>query len=371
MVTAIDRYLTEKEYKHSIIRDSEFKSSKQVLEGKARLLRQQGKGKRPNKARSLTTTEENELWEKKKLGKGSPQVLVQTVWWLLTQYFGLRGRQEHHSMTVEDFSFGLEENNTEYVEFIENPTKTRQSRLSAKPRSFLPKMFATGDDRCPVAIFKEFLWRRPPEIRTTGSLYLSCVPNPSSQVWYKRQPMGANKINDMMKSVIKGTTLEDSLKTFFNHSARKTVVKKLKTAGLERSSIVKVTGHKNEKSLDDYDEGDAREQRELSHTISHAKNINSQLARGNSFNSSTSSSSNIFNPFSPDPQSAQCGNNFNQAAFAAFQMPSSISGQNDQRQCFMNISHFHQCQVTFNMGNAAAPEKPQSAAPPGEDSISH
>ena len=85
MVTAIDRYLTEKEYKHSIIRDKEFKSSEQVLEGKARLLRQQGKGKRANKSRSLTTTEENELWEKKKLGKGSPQVLVQTVWWLLTQ----------------------------------------------------------------------------------------------------------------------------------------------------------------------------------------------------------------------------------------------------------------------------------------------
>ena len=80
MVTAIDRYLIEKEYKYSIIRDREFKSSKQVLEGKARLLRQQGKGKRPNKARSLTTTEENELWEKRKMGKGSPQVLAQTVW---------------------------------------------------------------------------------------------------------------------------------------------------------------------------------------------------------------------------------------------------------------------------------------------------
>ena len=154
-----------------------------------------------------------------------------------------------------------------------------------------------------------------------------------------------------------------------DHSVRKTVVKKLKTAGLERSSIVKVTGHRNEKSLDDYDEGDKREQRQLSHTISHATHINSQLAR-NSFtpvNSSTSSASNIFNPFSPDPQ---CGNNFNQAAFV-FQMPSYISGQNDQRQCFMNINHLHQCQVTFSMGkNTAAPEKPQSAsAPPGDDNI--
>ena len=109
-----------------------------------------------------------------------------------------------------------------------------------------------------------------------------------------------------------------------------------------------------------------------SHTIKQARNINSQLARGNSFTqsvikSSTSSSSNIFNLFSPVPQ---CGSNFNQVVFA-FQMPSYKSGQNDQRQCFVNINHFHQRQVTFNAGNTAAPEKPQSAAPPGEDSISN
>ena len=76
--------------------------------------------------------------------------------WLLTQYFGLRGRQEHHSMKVEDFSFGLDENNMEHVEFIENPTKTRQSGLSAKPRSFLPKMFATEMEDVPLQSSKSF-----------------------------------------------------------------------------------------------------------------------------------------------------------------------------------------------------------------------
>ena len=101
----------------------------------------------------------------------------------------------------------------------------------------------------------------------------------------------------MMKSVIEGTSLEDSSKTFSNHSARKTALKKLKTVGLERSLIVKITGHRNEKSLDDYDEGDESEQRQLSHTISNARNINSQLARGNSSTSvsSTTSSSSNFN----------------------------------------------------------------------------
>ena len=52
MMAALDRHLNEQGYKFSIIRDREFHSSKQVLEGKARQLRQSGMGKRPNKARS-------------------------------------------------------------------------------------------------------------------------------------------------------------------------------------------------------------------------------------------------------------------------------------------------------------------------------
>lgn len=73
---------------------------------------------------------------------------------------------------------------------------------------------------CPVAIFKEFLCHSPLELGTTGPLYLSCVKDPTSQVWYKRQPMGVNKINQMMEPIIKDTSLEE-------HSARKTVVKKV------------------------------------------------------------------------------------------------------------------------------------------------
>ena len=48
MVTAVDRYLTEKEYKRPIIRDRQLESLKQVLEGKACLFQQQSKGRRPS-----------------------------------------------------------------------------------------------------------------------------------------------------------------------------------------------------------------------------------------------------------------------------------------------------------------------------------
>ena len=54
MQASIDRYLKENGYAHSILKGREFSSSRSVLEGKARLLREKGMGNRPNRAHSLT-----------------------------------------------------------------------------------------------------------------------------------------------------------------------------------------------------------------------------------------------------------------------------------------------------------------------------
>ena len=73
----------------------------------------------------------------------------------------------------------------------------------------------------------------------------------------------------MMKGGIKNTPLETSKKKLtVNHTARKTVVKKLRAASVERQSIIQVTGHASEKYLNDYDEGSEKEQQQLSNIIS-------------------------------------------------------------------------------------------------------
>ena len=43
-----------------------------------------------------------------------------------------------------------------------------------------------------------------------------------------------------------------------NHSARKTVVKKLQSNGVQKREIRTITGHASTKGLDSYDEGDER-----------------------------------------------------------------------------------------------------------------
>ena len=112
MVNATDQYLTDKVYKYSFQILKSFETQKvQKLEASSRKKSCNKKAKASSQTKpGLTTTEENELSKKRSWRGGSVQVLIQTVWWFLTQYFGLWGRQEHHSMAVKDFSFGLDKN---------------------------------------------------------------------------------------------------------------------------------------------------------------------------------------------------------------------------------------------------------------------
>ena len=79
MQGSIDRYLKNKNYPFSILRDKQFISSRSVLEGKARLLREKGMGKRPNKACSLTLQEEEILWQCGLMSCENPQSLINTL----------------------------------------------------------------------------------------------------------------------------------------------------------------------------------------------------------------------------------------------------------------------------------------------------
>ena len=67
-----------------------------------------------------------------------------TIWWLFTQHFGIRGRQEHHSMKVEDFIFKKDDNSNEFLTFSEGITKTRQSGIHEKHRLVIPKILYKG-----------------------------------------------------------------------------------------------------------------------------------------------------------------------------------------------------------------------------------
>ena len=109
-------------------------------------------------------------------------------------------------------------------------------------------------------------------MKSSGPFYLALIQNPQSNVWFKRQNLGVNAIDKIMKSLVKDTKLQNSSKGLTNHSTRKTLVKKLRSNIVQLSMIIRVTGHAQEQSLDDYDKGNETEQRHISHIISNTAN---------------------------------------------------------------------------------------------------
>ena len=76
-----------------------------------------------------------------------------------------------------------------------------------------------------------------------------------------------------MKNMKENSPLKDLCpeKKITNHSARKTVVKKLKSSGVPKCEIKNITGHTTAQGLDDYDSGDEREQQVISNIIDNGR----------------------------------------------------------------------------------------------------
>ena len=80
MQAGLDRYLKEMGCNFSIIKDFEFRGCQNVLEGRAKYLREHlGMGKRPNASDSLSADEENILWDSGVLGTKDGQTITNTV----------------------------------------------------------------------------------------------------------------------------------------------------------------------------------------------------------------------------------------------------------------------------------------------------
>ena len=123
--------------------------------------------------------EEKALRESGQLENSSPRSLLNTMWWLLSQHLGLCKCQEHYTMNMEDFTLNKDDNGNDFVTSAEGPTKTRQGGLRVQPKSVLPKIFATGDSRCPVTHLKNFLSKRPEDCKIAGLFYLAMHREPN------------------------------------------------------------------------------------------------------------------------------------------------------------------------------------------------
>ena len=151
------------------MKDQIFNESRKILEGKARLLREQGVGKKKNASKAIDSGEEDILWNYRKLGDSSS-----------TSTFWSARLSGTHIYEDQKFCSVLRDiNGCEYIEFLEDPTKTRQGGLRPNQRATNRKMSAVGGERCPARLFKMYLSKRPDglllEEKDVLLDYLKCI----------------------------------------------------------------------------------------------------------------------------------------------------------------------------------------------------
>ena len=108
--------------------------------------------------------------------------------------------------------------------------------------------------------------------------YLVNNENPKpGQMWFKCSPLGVNSLKSMLKNMIRDSGLEtDTL--LVNHSTRKHLVQKLVDNDIPPNEIIRITGHKNVNSLNNYSSLSDKKQQQISAVLSNAASTSQSLS---------------------------------------------------------------------------------------------
>ena len=155
-----------------------------------------------------------------------------------------------------DINLKKDSHDNEYLEYVERQTKTWTGSDLSAVRDVTPKAWAQADiNTCPVAMYKKYrnFWpagfSNPDDpfylaTNTTGQPRMG-------EAWFKRQPVGKNKLGGLMKNMCSRANLSTD-KKITNHSARKHMIQTLSSQGVPPNQIMQISGHKNITSLNSY-----------------------------------------------------------------------------------------------------------------------
>ncbi|CAC5413650.1 unnamed protein product [Mytilus coruscus] len=122
----INKHLRMKEYPLDIMKDEQFKKSRDCLTAKKKKhLKQLGLLNHPNAAEALESEDEEELYRSGGFGTDDPDSLLSTIWYMNTIHFGLRGSHEHRQLQWGDLKLETDRNENQCLTYNERLTKTR------------------------------------------------------------------------------------------------------------------------------------------------------------------------------------------------------------------------------------------------------
>lgn len=221
-VSSINRHLIMNGYKFSVMADAQFRRCREILAAKQKQLKSLGKGNKPRAADEITDDDIDSMYSKKVLGPDSPSSLIYSLWLICTLHFGMRPGKETHDLKWGDIQLRADVDGNEYLVYTqERQTKTRTGSNPRDVRKTKPRAYAIPQqpERDPVALYKKYRTVRPGEMSEPDSpFFLSINYNyKNGHPWYKKQPMGINKLYQIMNDLKKGAGIDSTDKRLTAH----------------------------------------------------------------------------------------------------------------------------------------------------------
>ena len=214
-------------------------------------LREDGIGAESKHTPSISTEEENSLWDKQILNTCTPRGLLNAVFYYNGKNFVLHGGQEHRDLKLSMLTRLKDPDR--YV-YVENSSKNRggglgQLRLEHKkvPVYSCP----SAGERCHVRLLDMCISHLPPAAKEQDIFYCQPLSNfAETGVWYCGRPCGKNTQSKMVPEMFKEAGIEER-KT--NHSLKAAGVSQLYEAGVDEKIIQARSGHRRLESMRSYE----------------------------------------------------------------------------------------------------------------------
>ena len=179
----------------------------------------------------------------------SPTGLQDKVWFELMLFICRRGRENLRDIKKDHFLIEKDENGRQYVTQAVDELTKKCREDSSSSRADAGRMYETGDEDCPVASFRKYLSKLNPDSEFLFQTPKTSAPSTEGNPWFKKCPMGKNKLGNMMVRISKDAGLS---KIYTNHCLRATCISILDREGFENRDICQISGHANESSLASY-----------------------------------------------------------------------------------------------------------------------
>ncbi|XP_009081866.1 PREDICTED: uncharacterized protein KIAA1958-like, partial [Acanthisitta chloris] len=195
---SIKQYLKEHNYQYNVVSGLEFKASQEALKQKHQYLFQKEREEAWSIMENLTDEDVSNLLKEKILSKTHPQGFLHLMFTNIIRAFGASTHSQSQHLYWGQLV--LRKSKVEYLEWKDDLSPAgdkvgQDQQLFAKP---------DDPEKCPVASYKEYAGRRPPDmLNATDPLYLTpkSLYSMWDQVWYCRKSLSRGKMEKMLKVI--------------------------------------------------------------------------------------------------------------------------------------------------------------------------